>query len=392
MIDRAQAQLAFLAECDKLKSVDRANLLAHDTPRAENSAEHSWHVALWALIFAPTAPDGCDIDRAIHMLILHDLVEIDAGDMPIHLSHDANAHAKAEQDAADRIFGLLPSPQSAQMRALWDEFETAQTPTARFAKRMDHAHPAFQTLLGQHAPDWHRDVITENFTSGRAARLKTEWPECHRAVTTLLQGGPLPDGDFAARIRFLNDCDKLKLVERQTTLLDGSRRENSGEHSWHVALFALILGEHAPDGADPAKAVRMMLIHDVVEIYAGDSPLHVPSAQTDQAAREAKAADYLFGMLPPDQGAMLRALWNEFEAKQTPTARFAKAMDRAQPPQSNLATGGDNWRKFGVARDQIEARVATPIRDGAPAIWQALRPAIDDWFAQNAPQNGANSE
>lgn len=378
-----KAQLAFLAEADRLKSVARANTQIHD-PRPENVAEHSWHVALWALIFADTAPAGTDLDRAIAMLLIHDLVEIDAGDMPIHIAHDADAHAEAEARAAARIFGLLPADQGAALGALWHEFEAAQTATARYAKRIDHSHPAFQSLLSPEAPDWHKQVIADNFATGRAARLRQEWPECHAAVCALLDGQSPPASGFMTRIRFLAECDKLKQIARQTTLLDGSRRETSGEHSWHVALFALILAEHAVAGADAARAIKMLLIHDLVEIYAGDTPLHLPHAQQDQAAREADAADRLYAMLPPEQAHSLRALWDEFETRTTPTARFAKAMDRAQPPQSNLATDGENWRRFNVTLAQIETRVGIPMQDGAPAVWQALHDQIRAFFQANA--------
>lgn len=379
MRSRIVSQLAFLAECDRLKTIMRANTQIHQA-RRENVAEHSWHVALWALVFAPTAPEGTDVDRAIAMLLIHDLVEIDAGDQPIHISHDQAAHEAAEQRAAERIFGLLPADQSAEFLDLWQEFEAAQTPTARYAKRIDHSHPAFQSLLSPHAPDWHRDVIAQNFSSGRAARLREEWPDCHNAVTRILAKAPAPDTPFMTRIAFLAECDRLKQVERQTLLLDGSRRETSGEHSWHVALFALILTEHAVEQADAATAIRMLLLHDLVEIDAGDTPLHSAHSPPEQKAREQQAADRIYALLPSEEAAPLRALWDEFECNETPTARFAKAMDRAQPPQSNLATGGENWRRFNVSLEQIEHRVGTPIIAGAPAVWAVLHPLIRQHF------------
>ena len=144
MSDRIDAQIAFLSEADLLKSVNRANMIL-DGSRAENSAEHSWHLALWALVLAPLADDAVDVSRAIRMLLLHDLVEIDAGDHPIHLETDWEAVARAERAAADRLFGLLPADQGAEFLTLWQEFEADQTPTARFAKRLDRCQPIFQT-------------------------------------------------------------------------------------------------------------------------------------------------------------------------------------------------------------------------------------------------------
>ena len=145
MTSTLSAQFNFLNEADRPKSVDRANLLI-DCSRPENSAEHSWHLALYALVFGDTAAPDVDVDRAIAMLLLHDIVEIDAGDHPIHEAHDWAAVAVAERKAADRIFGLLPLPQATEFRGIWDEFEAAQTPTAKFAKRLDTAQPMYQTL------------------------------------------------------------------------------------------------------------------------------------------------------------------------------------------------------------------------------------------------------
>ncbi|NHX27342.1 HD domain-containing protein, partial [Escherichia coli] len=133
MSPRLDSQLAFLVEADKLKSVLRASTLA-DNSRRENSAEHSWHVALTALALADQAGPEVQIDRVIRMLLLHDLVEIDAGDAPIHGDHDAAALEAAERAAADRLFGLLPADMAAEFRALWEEFETAESADAVFAK------------------------------------------------------------------------------------------------------------------------------------------------------------------------------------------------------------------------------------------------------------------
>ena len=135
-----EAQLAFLVEADKLKSVERANTL-NDLSRQENSAEHSWHLTLYAMVLAGQAGPGVDLGRVIQMLILHDLVEIDAGDHPIHGNHDRAAQEAAEHAAADRIFALLPDDQAGPFRALWDEFEAGETPDARFARALDRVQP-----------------------------------------------------------------------------------------------------------------------------------------------------------------------------------------------------------------------------------------------------------
>ena len=183
-----------------------------------------------------------------------------------------------------------------------------------------------------------------------------------------------------AQMAFLMEADRLKAITRATRNHDG-RFENSAEHSWHLALFALVLAEHAPEEIDVARVIRMLLIHDIVEIDAGDAPIF---GEVDEAAKEAEelaAARRLFGLLPETQGAELLALWLEFEANETPDARFAKSLDRFQPPNMNLAIGGGSWGDYGVTLDVFEAKVGPKIRRGAPALWSWIRPRVASFFA-----------
>nr|WP_172331290.1 HD domain-containing protein [Mangrovicoccus sp. HB161399] len=178
------------------------------------------------------------------------------------------------------------------------------------------------------------------------------------------------------------EAERLRKIERSTPIGDGSRPENSAEHSWHLALFALVLSEHAAEGIDLNRVIRMLILHDIVEVDAGDHPIH---GKVDEAAKEAaetKAADRLYGLLPEDQGAELRALWDEFEAEVTPEAQFAKALDRFQPPLLNLATDGVNWRLYDVTAEKIEARVGRPIARGAPGLWDWLWPRVNAFFGR----------
>jgi putative hydrolase of HD superfamily len=194
-----------------------------------------------------------------------------------------------------------------------------------------------------------------------------------------MKGGQTRDLD--ARMAFLMEADRLKGIGRATRLADGSRFENSAEHSWHLALFALVLTPHAPPGVDRDRVIRMILIHDLVEIDAGDAPVF--GAQDGKMAEaERAAADRLFGMLPAPQGAELRALWDEFEAERTPDARFAKALDRFQPPNQNLANGGGSWTDYAVDEETVRRRVSPSIRRGAPALWAWLSPRLAAFFAR----------
>lgn len=189
---------------------------------------------------------------------------------------------------------------------------------------------------------------------------------------------------LTAQFDFLNEADRLKSVLRGTTLCDGSRRENSGEHSWHIALYALILQEHAIAPVNIDRVIRMLLIHDLVEIDAGDNPIHGDHDVAEMARIEQLAADRLFGMLPPDQRDSLRALWEEFEAAETPDAVFAKSVDRVQPVMANLESGGGTWPEYKVTPQQLDTRVGSKVRRGAPALWAQLKQRIDDWFGAHS--------
>ena len=187
-----------------------------------------------------------------------------------------------------------------------------------------------------------------------------------------------------AQFAFLNEADRLKSVLRATTLVDGSRPENSGEHSWHLALYALILADQADPEVKIDRVIRMLLIHDLVEIDVGDVPIHSQNGQAHASAAtqaaESQAADRIFGLLPRDLGDDLRALWEEFEAAETPDARFAKSLDRVQPVMANLMSGGGTWTTYNVTSDQLDARVGVKIAHGAPALWSWVREKTRAYF------------
>lgn len=372
--DRLDRQMAFLGQADALKGVERLNLLL-DLSRRENVAEHSWHVALWALVLSPDMPEGCDLDRAIAMLLIHDIVEIDAGDHPVDAAHDPHEIARKETAAATRLFGLLPPDQGAGLMALWQEFEENRTPSAVYAKRIDHMQPILQVFL---APDWHPghpEIAAHTLTEGRARCMAQDWPSLDAHTRALMARTEPPEGPLNGRLAFLAEADRLKSVNRATLALNGARRENSAEHSWHVALYALILAEHAPVPVDAATVIRMLLLHDLVEIDAGDAPVFGAVDTAAVEAAEARAADRLFGLLG-DEGVALRAIWETFEANQTPEARFAKSLDRFNPPNQNLAAGGGSWVEYSVTREKFDAAVLSKIAAGAPVL--------ADWIAPKA--------
>jgi putative hydrolase of HD superfamily len=196
-----------------------------------------------------------------------------------------------------------------------------------------------------------------------------------------------PSDALARRLAFLLEADRLKGIERQSSITGGARRENSAEHSWHLALFALVLGDHAPDEVDVSRVVAMLLLHDLVEIDAGDTFVYDESAHADKAERERAAADRLFALLPDDQGPSLRSLWEEFEERATADARFAAALDRLQPLLLNHANRGEPWARHGITADRVRARNAH-IAEGSPDLWTAAREIIDDAVAQGWLREG----
>ncbi len=160
-----------------------------------------------------------------------------------------------------------------------------------------------------------------------------------------------------AQISFALEIDKLKRVIRRNTLIDGSRRENDAEHSWHLGMLAMVMGEHAPPGTDLDKVVAMLLVHDIVEIDAGDVFVYDTDAVAGQSALERAAADRIFGLLPQDQTVRLRAIWDEFEERRTPEARFARALDRLAPILANHHNEGGTWKLYKVTADQVREKV-----------------------------------
>lgn len=184
------------------------------------------------------------------------------------------------------------------------------------------------------------------------------------------------EGHLADQIRFLLEVDRAKGVMRRTWLSDGSRRENAAEHMWHLAVVALVLAEHADGPVDLARVLTMALIHDIVEIDAGDTFLYDEAARATQSRREAAAAERIYGLLPAHQGQHLRRLWEEFEAQETPDARFAAAVDRLQSVLLNLATEGRAWREHGITADRVRAANAHMAR-GAPTLWRHVSALLD---------------
>lgn len=359
MADRIDRQFAFLIAADGLKT-RHGDAALMNSARRENCAERSWHAALWALAFCP--PDR-DRGAVLAMAVLSGLADLPAAG----------------------LLTLLPADQAGRFRAFFDRAQTGGDPEARLVRSAARGQALLQALGRGDLGRGETDGLLGDLQTGRFADLRDDWPDLHAHAERLLTGrGTAADPVLAARLRFLAEADRLKSVLRGTTLFDGSRPENSAEHSWHIALFALTLAEHALRPVAVDRVLAMLILHDLVEIDAGDAPIHGNHDPAALAAKERRAADRLFGLLPGPEGERFRALWDEFEAAESDDAVFAKSVDRVQPVIANLESGGGTWPTYQVSRAQLESRVGSKVRRGAPALWDALTPRIDAWFAANA--------
>jgi len=193
------------------------------------------------------------------------------------------------------------------------------------------------------------------------------------------------------QIAFIERLDQLKLVLRQNLIMDESRRENSAEHSWHIATMAMVLADHAPSSLDQLRVLKMLLLHDVIEIDAGDTFCFDIEGNKDKEERERLAADKIFGLLPPDLDKEFKTLWIEFEQGNTPESKFANSLDRFQVLLQNINTRGGTWRIHGIEKERVVKRML-PIKDGAPSLWPVVESYIEDACSKGQIKKNKPSE
>lgn len=182
---------------------------------------------------------------------------------------------------------------------------------------------------------------------------------------------------FLQQIRFIREIDQVKYIQRKTKLFNSDRRENDAEHSWHLAMMALVLAEHSNVPVDLLKVVKMVLIHDIVEIDAGDTFMYDTQKNHSNTDEERLAANRIFGLLPPQQAKELIAIWEEFEAGETAEAKFARSMDRLEPLLQNTSNNGGTWAEFGVSYEKVHYKKSV-IREGSEIIWEFAEALIDE--------------
>lgn len=179
------------------------------------------------------------------------------------------------------------------------------------------------------------------------------------------------------QVAFIHEIDKVKYIQRKSRLFNSDRRENDAEHSWHLAVMAMVLARHANESVDTLKVIKMLLIHDVVEIDAGDVFLYDTVINHTNTEAERKAAERIFGLLPPEQTEEFTAIWEEFEAGETPEAKFARAMDRLEPLLQDVSNNGVVWREYNISYDKVVQKNSI-IQYGSQTLWDFGKSLIDE--------------
>ena len=244
----------------------------------------------------------------------------------------------------------------------------------RLAARLEAAGVAPRREDGPEGPQVYVDDPFGNRLELRPGRPTGDLAEYTETITAVARD--TVDDRLASQLEFVQELDRLKTVERESFILDGQRRENTAEHSWHVAMLALVLADHAPHGVDLGRVLLLLLVHDVVEIDAGDTSIHDAASSADKTEREEAAADRLFGLLPDDVGERLRAAWEEYERGDTDEARFARVFDRISPFLLNLGAGGIAWKRWGVDAPRVRT-VLAPVAAGAPELGRFVDAMVD---------------
>lgn len=227
--------------------------------------------------------------------------------------------------------------------------------------------------------------VSRGFRNGAKCDINGHEPSRPRGVSIALS----ENQRLERQMSFILELDKLKAVLRRSYLPGENRRENAAEHSWHLALMAAVLCEHANERVDLGRVLQMLLVHDVIEIDAGDTYVYDAAGNAEKSDRERRAAGRIFGLLPEDQATDFRRLWAEFEAGTTAEAKFARALDRLMPLYHNYHTGGKTWREHGVTQEQV-LRLIEQIREGSQRLWQSARSIVEEAVASGYLQGSGS--
>ncbi|MCO5215666.1 MAG: HD domain-containing protein [Thermomicrobiales bacterium] len=340
---------AFFAETDRLKETRRACWI-YSERRHETVAEHVWHATLLALINRDLAPDNVDHNHVRDLLTVHDLVEVYAGDTSVWDENGNLTAADREQAAGERLMRLLPPDSTVThcIDSLWREFQDQQTINAQWARSIDSLHPLYNSWAPG-AAGHPRSLTPDNYRSARkrvpldrfGAIGGTSWWLINQAMNQglmpIADDLPLSAYDdivelMTARTRFVTETDALKTVMRANHILAANRDESVAEHCWQTTLLALLWRDHIPAGVDINRVMDLLVVHDLVEVYAGDIPIELVQDWDAVRADEDAARTRLIDLLPDEFSRnLVGELIAEFLALETPDSRFARALDVIHP-------------------------------------------------------------
>lgn len=400
LVDR----LPFFLAADALKEIRRANWV-HSTARLENVAEHSWHVLLLAMLFADAAPDGVDHNHVRDLLIVHDLVEVYAGDTPLWNTELQRSEVERELDAAGRLLGMLPVDVRGRFDGLIHEFLEQQTREARFARAIDSLHPLLMSWSEGGSGHSNGEITAAKLIERKRPTIEA-YPLLWELVLRILQDevdrGALPPDDaiqrrgalsgttsesvltssqrtdrivgLFPRLAFFVTTDRLKEEMRGNLILSHPRRETVAEHCWHVSLLGMLFRDCAPEGVDLDRVADLLIVHDLVEVYAGDTDLFYLADQEAMLAREAEAAGRLLQLLPPEPRERFEALIDEFQLQTTQEARFARAIDTLHPTLLTWVEGAHVHpdRQHTPISASIAVERKRTLLEPYPRLWELL--------------------
>lgn len=387
-------RLRFFLATDALKETRRANWI-YSSARFETVAEHNWHTLLLAMLLADAAPEDVDHNHVRDLLIVHDLVEVYAGDTPIWDDVARATEAEREHAAGERLMALLPDDIFPRFDPLWREYQAQETAEARFGRAIDTLHPVLMSW-SEGGQGHSNGAITPAKLIERKRPTIERYPLLWELVTHVIQQavdrGSLPsdaavrrrdvareaDGSTMSglheRLAFFLATDRLKEERRANFILAHPRQESVAEHCWHVSLLAMLLADCASGGVDIDRVADLLIVHDLVEVYAGDTRIDDLEGQSTAAVREAAAATQLLALLPEPSRLRFARLIDEFQRQQSEEARFARAIDTLHPTMLTWVDGAHEHpdHEHAPVSPSIVIERKRVMLERYPALWQLV--------------------
>ena len=391
-------RLQFFLATDVLKETRRANW-TYTSARFETVAEHNWHTLLLAMLFADAAPDGVDHDHVRNLLIVHDLVEVYAGDTPIWDDAARATEAEREMAAGERLMALLPDDVFPEFDALWREYQAQETGEARFGRAIDTLHPVIMAwTVGAHGHA-NTAITPTNLIERKRPTIEPYpvlWELMLRIVQDAVDRGALPPDDVVTkgmgnvtevanepsglhgRLAFFLATDRLKEERRANLVMCHPRHETVAEHCWHVTLLGMLLADCAPEGIDADRVADLLIVHDLVEVFAGDTSIVDIVGQETAAEREAEAAVRLLDLLPREARHRFEQMIDEFQDQQTQEACFARAIDSIHPTMLTWVDGAHDHPDHENAPEtaSIVVERKRKVLERYPLLWSFLNDIV----------------